>query len=299
MTAEGPMTVEAPAFAVLGSPIAHSLSPLLHRAAAAAVGIAPFSYDRIETAEDDLAPFLDARADLRGLSLTMPLKQRLISLARERGWTVDADAEATGAGNTLLRPANGPVEVLNTDVSGIVAAVHEGLAAASAESAPWADEADILGAGATAASAITAAARLGVTRVRLFVRDRTRAGSARAVAQSLGLEAVVADLPDWVPGERGLTLSTLPAGALDAARVALPGRIDALILDAAYAPEAAALQSTLRAHGALVVDGSRMLLHQAVAQHVRFAVLAGLDPAAAHRAEPVILAAMDAALTDA
>ena len=119
------MTAEAPCFAVLGSPIAHSLSPLLHRAAAAAVGIAPFSYDRIETTEDGLAALLDSRADLRGLSLTMPLKQRLIRLARERGWTVDADAEATGAGNTLLRPVDGPVEGLNTDVTGIVAAVHE------------------------------------------------------------------------------------------------------------------------------------------------------------------------------
>ena len=286
-------------FAVLGSPIAHSLSPLLHRAAARALGIDDFAYERFEVGEAQLEAFLAEHPELEGLSLTMPLKHRLVELARVNGWDLDADAVATGAGNTLLRPAPGGGEVLNTDVDGIVAAVHEGLALAGTETAPWTDEADVLGAGATAASALAAAARLGVVRVRLFVRDRTRAGGARAVAHALGLEATVADLPDWVPGERGLTLSTLPAGALDAARVALPHRIDALVHDAAYAAESAPLQRALTDRGALVVAGGRMLLHQAVAQHVRFASLAGLDPARVEQARPTILAAMDHALRDA
>lgn len=286
-------------FAVLGSPIAHSLSPLLHRAAARALGIDDFAYERFEVGEAQLEAFLAEHPEHEGLSLTMPLKHRLVELARVNGWDLDADAVATGAGNTLLRPAPGGGEVLNTDVDGIVAAVHEGLARAGTETAPWTDEADVLGAGATAASALAAAARLGVVRVRLFVRDRTRAGGARAVAHALGLEASVADLPDWVPGERGLTLSTLPAGALDAARVALPHRIDALVHDAAYAAESAPLQRALTDRGALVVAGGRMLLHQAVAQHVRFAGLAGLDPARVEQARPTILAAMDAALRDA
>ena len=286
-------------FAVLGSPIAHSLSPLLHRAAARALGIDDFAYERFEVGEAQLEAFLAEHPEHEGLSLTMPLKHRLVELARVNGWDLDADAVATGAGNTLLRPAPGGGEVLNTDVDGIVAAVHEGLALAGTETAPWTDEADVLGAGATAASALAAAARLGVVRVRLFVRDRTRAGGARAVAHALGLEASVADLPDWVPGERGLTLSTLPAGALDAARVALPHRIDALVHDAAYAAESAPLQRALTDRGALVVAGGRMLLHQAVAQHVRFASLAGLDPARVEQARPTILAAMDHALRDA
>lgn len=285
-------------FAVLGSPIAHSLSPLLHTAAASAIGLTGFHYGRCEVVEDDLAAFLDARSGPVGFSLTMPLKHGLMALARERGWRIDADAEATGAGNTLLRGPDGAGEVLNTDVAGITEAVGEALDRAGLDRVPWGEDADVLGAGATAASAVTAAARLGVTRVRLFVRNRTRAGSARAVAESLGLEATVCDLPDWVPGERGLTLSTLPAGALDPAVLPLRDGIDALVLDAAYAPESAPFHRALTDRGALVVDGSRMLLHQAVAQHVRFAELAGLPAVDAAAAAPVILAAMDAALRD-
>ncbi|GAA4507004.1 shikimate dehydrogenase family protein [Brevibacterium yomogidense] len=285
-------------FGVLGSPIAHSLSPLLHTAAASAIGLTDFRYARCEVVEDGLASFLDAHPGPGGLSLTMPLKHRLIALARERGWRIDADAEATGAGNTLLRGPDGHAEVLNTDVVGITAAVDEALDRARLAAAPWGGDADVLGAGATAASAVTAAARLGVTRVRLFVRNRTRAGSARAVAESLGLEAIVCDLPDWVPGERGLTLSTLPAGALDPAVLPLRNRVDTLVLDAAYAPESAPFQRSLTERGALVIDGSRMLLHQAVAQHVRFAEVAGLSARDAAAAAPTILAAMDTALRD-
>lgn len=293
------MTAEATGFAVLGSPIDHSLSPVLHTAAGAALELPGFAYGRHEVTEDRLEEFLDARPDLIGLSLTMPLKQRLIAIADERGWTVDEAARATGAGNTLLRPADGPAEVLNTDIAGIIGAIHGRLDEAAAESAPWTDEADVLGAGATAASAIAAAAQLGITRIRLFVRNRNRAGEARAVAESLGIEARVHDLPDWVPGERGLTLSTLPAGALAPSALALPQRIDALILDAAYAEEADALHVALAERGALLVPGARMLVHQAVAQHVRFAQLAGLSAAAAEQSASRIVAAMDAALQDA
>lgn len=285
-------------FAVLGSPIGHSLSPLLHSAAASAIGLTGFRYGRFDVVEDDLSAFLDEHPDLVGLSLTMPLKHRLMALARERGWRVDADAEATGAGNTLLRGADGVFEVLNTDVTGITDAVGEALAHAQVEEAPWGEDADILGAGATAASALTAAARLGITRVRLFVRDRTRAGAARVVAESSGLASTVCDLPDWVPGERGLTLSTLPAGVLDPAVLPLRHRIDALVLDAAYAAESAPFHRALTDRGALVVDGGRMLVHQAVRQHVRFAQLAGLAPHEAAHAAPVIQAAMDSALRE-
>lgn len=190
-------------FAVLGSPIAHSLSPQLHSAAAAAVGLTDFRYGRIEMAEAGLEGFLDARPSFVGLSLTMPLKRRLVDLAGEHEWQVDPDALSTGGGNTLLRPPGGPVEVLNTDVTGIVEAITESLRARSFAAVPWSDEADILGAGATAGSALVAAARLGVSHVRLFVRDRTRAGGARSVVESLGLTATVCDLRTGCRGSGG------------------------------------------------------------------------------------------------
>ncbi len=283
-------------FAVLGSPIAHSLSPQLHRAAASALGLDDFRYGRIELGEAELAAFLDESPAHVGLSLTMPLKRRLIALADAHAWQVDPDARATGGGNTLLRPAAGPAEVLNTDVHGIVEAITEGLSAHSAATVPWSDDADVLGAGATAGSALVAAARLGISHVRLFVRDRTRAGAARSVAESLGLTTTVCDLPDWVPGERGLTLSTLPAGALDAERLPCRPGLEGLFFDAAYAAEAAPVHRALADRGAIVVDGSRMLLHQAVEQHVRFADLAGLSAAEAEAARPRIRHAMDAVL---
>ncbi|MGO1397538.1 MAG: shikimate dehydrogenase family protein [Brevibacterium yomogidense] len=283
-------------FAVLGSPIAHSLSPQLHTAAAAAIGLTDFRYGRIEVQEAGLEALLDSHPALAGLSLTMPLKRRLLELAGARGWQVDADALATGGGNTLLRPPEGPVDVLNTDVAGIVEAITEALAERGAAAAPWSDAADVLGAGATAGSALVAAARLGIAHVRLFVRDRTRAGDARGVAESLGLTASVCDLPDWVPGERGLTLSTLPAGALDADRLPYRSSLEGLFFDVAYAASAAPVHRALADRGAIVVDGGRMLLHQAVEQHVRFARLAGLDESLAEQARPTIRDAMDAVL---
>lgn len=283
-------------FAVLGSPVAHSLSPQLHVAAAAAVGLTGFRYGRVEVDETGLESFLDAHPGLVGLSLTMPLKHRLIELAGARDWQVDADALAAGGGNTLLRPPDGPVDVLNTDVAGIVDAVAEALAATGAAAAPWTDEADVLGAGATAGSALVAATHLGIAHVRLFVRDRTRAGGARSVAESLGLTATVCDLPDWVPGERGLALSTLPAGALDAEQLPYRPSVEGLFFDVAYAEPATPVHHALAGRGAIVVDGGRMLLHQAVEQHVRFARLAGLSEADAGHARPRIREAMDAVL---
>src|SRR5690625_2271632 len=106
-------------FAVHGSPNAHTPSAVLRTAAARQLGLTDFRYGRVELAEAELEDFLEERPDLVGLSLTMPLKRRLVELAGTRGWRIDADARATGGGNTLLRPAAGDVDVLNTDVTGI------------------------------------------------------------------------------------------------------------------------------------------------------------------------------------
>lgn len=277
--------------AVIGSPISHSLSPLLHRAAGAACGLEGFSYGRFEVGPGELASFLDAHPDLTGLSLTMPLKAELLALAADRGWSVEETAAATGAGNTLIRTSDGG-DVLNTDVDGIVAALEEaGFDLLAAVEPTGEASADVLGAGATAASALTACARLGISSVRLFVRNRTRAASARAVAEGLGLDVRIEDLPDWVPGEVRLTLSTLPAGALDASRIPMAQADRSVVFDVAYSAAAADLQRTLADAGSLVIDGSRMLLHQAVEQFVRFAAASGreVDRSAA-------LSAMDAAL---
>src|ERR1700754_1069507 len=84
--------------AVLGDPIAHSLSPVLHRAGYAALGL-DWQYDAVRVADDALEPFLAGlAAGCRGLSLTMPLKRRALTLAT----TVTDRARLCGAANTLV-----------------------------------------------------------------------------------------------------------------------------------------------------------------------------------------------------
>src|SRR3954469_19493537 len=106
--------------AVLGSPIAHSLSPVLHTAAYDALGLTGWSYDRIECREDALAGLVAGLGpDWVGLSLTMPLKRVALDVADE----VTPLARAVGAANTLL--LDGRRRAHNTDVAGIVGALGE------------------------------------------------------------------------------------------------------------------------------------------------------------------------------
>ena len=156
--------------AVLGSPIGHSLSPTLHRAAYAELGL-DWTYDRFEVTEDELAGFvagLDGR--WRGLSVTMPLKVAVLDLG-----LVDEVAHLAGAGNTLI--FDGDVRrVHNTDVGGLVSAVRR-------VSAAPARRVTILGTGATARSALLSAAQLGAEEVTVVGRtpgeSRAAAGAGR------------------------------------------------------------------------------------------------------------------------
>src|SRR3954452_17646987 len=106
--------------AVLGSPIAHSLSPALHRAAYAELGL-DWSYDAIEVDSAGLEAFVAGLgADWRGLSLTMPLKRTVMPLLDE----AEAWAEASGAANTVVLD-EGRLLGHNTDIPGAVAALVE------------------------------------------------------------------------------------------------------------------------------------------------------------------------------
>src|SRR3954451_24525387 len=139
--------------AVLGDPIEHSLSPVLHRAAYAALGL-EWTYDAVRVAAGDLAAYVAGLdAEWRGLSLTMPLKREVMPLLTSR----DPWAERSGAANTVLLDADGR-HGLNTDVPGAIAAIRE------ATDAPV-DRALVLGGGATAASVVLALAELGCSTV--------------------------------------------------------------------------------------------------------------------------------------
>jgi shikimate dehydrogenase len=254
--------------AVLGSPIAHSLSPALHRAAYRSLGLTQWRYAAHEVDEQAFLPFVAGLDETwRGLSLTMPLKEVAFEVAAD----VSPTALATGAVNTLVRRDTGEWDAHNTDVHGIVAALH------GARDLAREGRATVLGSGATARSAIAALAQLGVVHVRLAVRATARPATVR-MAADLGVALEQVPLGDWAaePGESvGVVVSPLPADAGDAAAAALRGRrLTGNLLDVVYADWPTPLARAATEAGLDVVAGLDMLVHQA-AEQVR--LMTGLD----------------------
>jgi len=242
--------------AVLGSPVAHSLSPVLHTAAYAAMGLEEWSYGLYECGEEELDPFLAGLGgEWAGLSLTMPLKRRALDLAD----TVTDLARQVGGANTLVRRGAG-WEAHNTDVAGIAAALTE----AGAESPR---DAVVLGAGATAASALAALRLLGVvSTVTVLARDPARTGEVTAAAARLGHPVEIAPLSSVDEHlDVDLVVSSLPSGAADRYASRLAGsRAD--LFDVVYAPWPTRAAEAVAGRGGRTVGGFPMLLHQAVAQ---------------------------------
>ncbi|MFC4053183.1 shikimate dehydrogenase [Actinomadura syzygii] len=263
--------------AVLGSPIAHSLSPALHRGAYAAMGLDAWSYEAIECGEDGLAALLDGLGpEWAGLSLTMPLKRVALGLVD----TVSDLAVKVGGANTVVL-RDGRRHGDNTDVHGIVTALTE--AGLKAPLAREGASAVVLGGGATAASALAALAGLGLDEAVLAARTPERAAEAAEVGERFGLAVRVVPLDrvgEHLPAE--LVVSTLPGRAADpfAEAVAASG---AALFDVVYAPWPTALATAVGRAGGTVVGGFEMLLHQAVRQ---VALMTGRDdvPVAAMRA---------------
>ena len=242
--------------AVLGSPIAHSLSPRLHQAAYRALGLSTWSYDAREVGPGGLAAFLAGLDDTwAGLSLTMPLKQEVLPLLTSRTPLV----EATGAANTVLLH-DGGLHGDNTDVHGIVAALREA-------GVGHLDRAAVIGGGATAGSAVAALHELGAHDV--AVLSRRPPVELRQVAARVGvrLRELTLDPLELEDGWPQAVVSTVPAGALDAfAAQATPGGDVPPLLDVVYAPWPTPLAAVYAAAGGLVVGGAEMLLHQAARQ---------------------------------
>jgi len=254
---------------VLGSPIEHSLSPVLHAAAYAALGLAHWSYTAIECDEAGL-PALIAACDSQwaswgGLSLTMPLKRAVLPLLDR---TEPVAVEAGGANTVVF--AGGERHGYNTDVPGMVAALAE----AGVTAPPGAT---ILGAGATACAALAALRETGLESAAVLVRDRARAGDLLAAAGRLGMEVDLRPFDSEVR-HGDLLVSTVPAGAADiyAERAwgSRPG--PAAVLDVVYAPWPTPLAQAAAKSGAIVVSGFDLLLHQAARQ---VELMTGREPA--------------------
>lgn len=237
--------------AVWGDPIGHSRSPQLHLAAYSRLGL-DWSYERRRV---DRRGFADALASLddswRGLSLTMPLKE----VAHDAADELDRHADLTGAVNTLLLGET--LRGFNTDVGGIVDAfTHAGVNSVRT--------ARILGAGATAASALVALRDLGAAEVEFRSRRPEAVDRLRPTAAALGVRLTTVDFAAPV-ADVEVTVATLPSGTVLDPAVATPlAAVGGTLFEAAYAPWPSALAALWPP--ANVVSGFEMLLFQAVRQ---------------------------------
>lgn len=267
--------------AVLGSPIAHSLSPALHRAAYAELGLGEWTYDRFEVDEAALPGFLEKLGpEWAGLSLTMPLKRAVIPLLDE----ITPTASSVEAVNTVVFAPDGRRLGDNTDIPGMLAALRE-------RGVQQVERASILGAGATASSALAALSRICTGEVTAYVRSDARADEMRGWGERLGVPVRTAP---WADAAEALTaplvIATTPAGTTDALAAAVPERPGTLF-DVLYEPWPTALAIAWADRGGAVVGGLDLLVHQAVFQVEQMTGRAPAPLGAMRRAGEAALAA--------
>lgn len=239
--------------AVLGRPVSHSLSPLLHRAAYAALGLTDWSYDALDVGADDVAPLLAGLGpEWRGFSVTMPCKQAAFAAADETGPL----PELLRAANTLVRTGTG-WRAENTDVAGIGMALQ--LAGVGSV-----DRAAIIGGGGTAVAAAVALSSLGARDVDVLVRSTDRAGEITRVLATLGVTARIGRIAD-ADLAAPVVVSAVPiAGQPDL--LTLPWRAGHTVLDALYDPWPTPLAGHVADVGGTVVSGLELLFWQATEQ---------------------------------
>ena len=280
--------------AVIGRPVSHSLSPVLHRAAYAGLGLEDWSYERRETDSESLPALLaelaapvQAGPAWAGLSVTMPLKQVLLAHLD----VIDPLAEAVGAVNTVVAQRSGAGDALltgfNTDVAGIVGALREAARTqtpGSSDAHLRIEQAVVLGSGATACSALAALGELRAGRITVVARRHAGPGRALSAAHRMGLDI---EPFTWKPADStsntevaqrlaaaDVVISTLPAHAADplegplrqALARAEGTRAGAVMLDVVYAPWPTAVAGAWADAGGALAPGWLMLLHQAVPQ---------------------------------
>ncbi|WP_376771208.1 shikimate dehydrogenase [Rhizomonospora bruguierae] len=271
--------------AVLGKPVDHSLSPVIHNAGYAAAGLAGWSYTAIECVEAELAGRVAALGpEWVGLSLTMPLKEVALAVGDE----VSATAAAVGAANTLVHRADGTWLVDNTDVPGMVSV----LSVAGVEPGR---HVTVLGAGGTARAALAAAGALGAPGVTVVARRRPAVEALRPVAEAVGVDLTAAPWADAPAHLRApVVISTVPKGVADPLAGGVSWSPRAVFFDALYDPWPTPLAAAARAAGCRVVSGLDLLLAQALGQFEAFtglpapagAMAAALRDAAAARGGP-------------
>ncbi|GGP62725.1 shikimate dehydrogenase [Saccharothrix coeruleofusca] len=247
--------------AVIGSPVSHSLSPVLHNACFAELGL-DWSYDRVECAADGVAGLVAGLGpEWAGLSVTMPAKRAALAVAS----SATPRAELVGAANTLV-PRDGGWRADCTDVDGVTGALRAACGFTSGSTAL------LLGAGGTATAALVALASVGVRSVSLVVRDPARAVEAVACARRAG---VALDVVAWAEADfaalaagSDVLVSTVPPAATGPIADALA--LAPCALDVIYHPWPTPLAEAVGRAGRPLATGLDMLLHQAFGQAEQF-----------------------------
>jgi shikimate dehydrogenase len=241
--------------AVLGRPVSHSLSPLLHRAAYAALGLSDWTYDALDIGPADLPVLLAGLGpEWRGFSVTMPCKQTAVDVADE----VDALPRLLHAANTLVRTEAGGWRAENTDVAGIGMTLQLG-------GVERVEHAAILGAGGTAAAAAVALASLGARQIDVVVREPSRAADLLRVLDTLGVPTDVQRLERTGTLSAPVVVSTVPVAG-QAAVAELAWWRGQTVLDVLYAGWPTLLAQRVQQAGATPLSGLEMLFWQATAQ---------------------------------
>ncbi|MEV4478081.1 shikimate dehydrogenase [Micromonospora coxensis] len=264
--------------AVVGRPIAHSLSPVIHEAGYAAAGLAGWSYTRIECGAEELPALVAGLGpEWAGLSVTMPGKEAALALADE----VSPVAAAAGAANTLVRRPDGTWYADNTDVTGMV----EVLTVAGVSTGATVT---VLGAGGTARAALVAAARLAASGVTVVARRESAIAELRPVAEALGIPLTGAGWPDAAGyATADVVVATVPKGVADPLAAEVRWRPSTVLFDALYDPWPTPLAASASAAGCRIVSGLDLLLAQAVGQFEHFTGVPAPRAAMAHALDAV------------
>ncbi|MEU4776054.1 shikimate dehydrogenase [Micromonospora sp. NPDC023644] len=247
---------------VLGKPIAHSLSPVIHQAGYAAAGLTGWSYTRIECAAAELPDVVAGLGpEWAGLSVTMPGKEAALAVAAE----VSPLAAAVGAANTLVRRPDGSWYADNTDVVGMVEVLTD------AGVRPGATV-TVLGAGGTARAAVAAAGQLDADAVTVVARRAAAVEELRPVAHAVDVPMRAAAWDDDAATHLAadVVISTVPKGVADPLAVAADWRPGTVLFDALYDPWPTPLAASAEAAGCRIVSGLDLLLAQAVGQFEHF-----------------------------
>lgn len=238
--------------AVLGSPISHSLSPVIHNFAYKQLGL-DHSYEAIEVTIESFGDFLNGiDSSWLGFSLTMPLKEIAFDFAD----VISETAKITGSINTLV--IGEKISADNTDVYGISQALR-----ANGVSRP--QSATIIGAGATARSAIAALSGLGVEGIVVLARNPVKSAACIDLGNELGITVDATNDPTVNLFATDVVINTTPKGVADVYEPFADSARGAL-LDVIYDPWPSRLAASWLARKLKVIPGHQMLLYQAIRQ---------------------------------